>query len=158
MFCDRCGANLQPGMSFCPGCGKSLGAAPLSPARGRIAGHVRLLGILWLALSVFRLLPGIVLWTVFRHGIPFLPEGIPGFVGDIIPAIGMILFTAGVVGIFAGWGLLDRQPWARMLAIILGVLNLIDMPFGTALGAYTLWVLLPAEAEKEYIEESVRAA
>jgi hypothetical protein len=28
--------------------------------------------------------------------------------------------------------------------------NLIDMPFGTALGIYTLWVLLPAESEQQY--------
>ena len=32
-----------------------------------------------------------------------------------------------------------------------------NIPFGTALGIYTLWVLLPAEAEQEYNQES-RAA
>jgi hypothetical protein len=29
-------------------------------------------------------------------------------------------------------------------------LALIHIPFGTALGVYTLWVLLPAKAEEEY--------
>ena len=37
-----------------------------------------------------------------------------------------------------------------MLAIVLGCFNLIDMPFGTALGIYSLWVLLPAQSEEEY--------
>ena len=52
---------------------------------------------------------------------------------------------------------MQREPWARMLAIVLGVLNLFDLPFGTALGIYTLWVLLPAESEREY-RETVRTA
>ena len=28
MFCDRCGANLQGPVSFCPHCGRQFGAAP----------------------------------------------------------------------------------------------------------------------------------
>lgn len=56
-----------------------------------------------------------------------------------------------------GVGLLNRAPWARMMAIVLGCICLIDMPFGTALGAYTLWVLLPAQSEQEYQQIS-RAA
>jgi hypothetical protein len=61
----------------------------------------------------------------------------------------VFLFCAGV-GIAAGWGLLAQQPWARMLTIIFGAFSLVDIPFGTALGIYTLWVLLPAESEQEY--------
>ena len=63
----------------------------------------------------------------------------------------------GVAGIITGWGLLERQPWARMLAIVLGCFNLVDMPFGTGLGVYTLWVLLPAKSEEEY-RQIARAA
>jgi hypothetical protein len=37
-----------------------------------------------------------------------------------------------------------------MLAIVLGCIALVHIPFGTALGIYTLWVLLPAESEEEY--------
>jgi hypothetical protein len=64
--------------------------------------------------------------------------------------IGLVFIAAGLLSLMAGWGLLERQPWARMLAIVLGVLHLINIPFGTALGAYTLWVLLPAQSEQEY--------
>ena len=64
--------------------------------------------------------------------------------------LGGLLLVGGVIGIVAGWGLLERQPWARMLAIVLGCFSLLDMPFGTALGIYTLWVLLPAASEEEY--------
>ena len=127
------------------------------PVRNRISGHVRLLGILWLALSVFRLLPGVLLWSFFAHGGAFLPFGVPMFVHGLLRIVGMLFLASAAIGIAAGWGLLERQPWARMLAIVVAFVNLLDMPFGTALGVYTLWVLLPAESEKEYLEAS-RAA
>ena len=127
------------------------------PVRNRISGHVRLLGILWLALSVFRLLPGVLLWSFFRHGGAFLPFGVPMFVHGLLRIVGMLFLASAAIGIVAGWGLLERQPWARTLAIVVAFVNLLDMPFGTALGVYTLWVLLPAESEKEYLEAS-RAA
>jgi hypothetical protein len=149
MFCDRCGAQLQDSAAFCPSCGRRMGPGPLIPARSRIAGHVRLLGILWLALSVFRLLPGLGLWFFFNPVHAFFP-GMPMFVNGIIRGFAFFMLAGGVVGIVAGWGLLERKPWARMLAIVLGFLNLLDMPFGTALGIYTLWVLLPAQSEEEY--------
>jgi hypothetical protein len=149
MFCDRCGANVPERAAFCSNCGKPSGVAPLVPAQGRIAGHVRLLGIFWLALSVFRLVPGIALLTLFGHGIPF-PLGVPYFVQGMLSGVGWVFIAGAVLGIIAGYGLLQREPWARMLAIIMGVVSLLEMPFGTALGIYTLWVLLPARSEQEY--------
>ena len=148
MFCDGCGTQISGSATFCLRCGKSLGTTPLMPRRGRIAGHVRLLGILWLALSAFRLLPGLLL-LAFANTRGFGP-GIPLFLHEVLPAIGMVFLILAGIGIAAGCGLLTRQPWARMLTIIFGAVSLIDMPFGTAIGVYTLWVLLPAESEQEY--------
>ena len=65
-------------------------------------------------------------------------------------AAGSLFLAGGVLGIVTGWGLLERQSWARMLAIVLGCVSLFEMPLGTALGVYTLWVLLPAQSEQEY--------
>ncbi len=148
MFCDGCGTSLAAGAGFCPACGKRVGAAPLAPAQSRLAGHVRLLGILWLALSAFRFIPGLILWHLFRPGL--LPVEFPMFVQGLARAAAGIFMVGGVVGLVAGWGLLERQSWARTLVIVLGFLNLFDMPFGTALGVYTLWVLLPAKSGQEY--------
>jgi hypothetical protein len=134
-----------------------VGAVPLMPVENRIAGHVRLLGIFWLAISAFRLIPGLFLVSIFRYGMPFMGPGIPGFVQSIIQAVGGLLLVGAVIGLVAGWGLLERQPWARTLAIVVGCFSLLDMPFGTALGIYTLWVLLPARSEEEY-RQIARAA
>jgi hypothetical protein len=150
MFCDRCGTELQPGQNFCPNCGKAIGTPLAPPARSRIGGHVRLLGILWLAISGIRLIPGLVLITLFQPDIQLLPPDVPGFVPVLIHSLGLLFLAGAVLGIITGWGLLQRQSWARMLAIVFGCFSLLDIPFGTALGIYTLWVLLPAKSEEEY--------
>ncbi len=45
----------------------------------------------------------------------------------------------------------QREPWARVVVLVLAFVSLFtNIPFGTALGIYTMWVLLPAESEQEY--------
>ena len=150
MFCDRCGAKLEQTQRFCPSCGKEAGGgAPLVPRPSRLAGHIRLLGILWLAVSALRLLPGFVLTQFHRMRFPPFPPD-AHFVWPLFGMIGSVMIVGAVLGLVAGWGLLDRQRWARMLAIVMGAIGLVDIPFGTALGIYTLWVLLPAESDEEY--------
>jgi len=154
MFCDQCGTELQSGQQFCSRCGKEVKGTIsfAAPRTGRVASHVRLLGILWLALSAFEAVTGaiaIILGnSVFsRWG----PEGIPMFLHPLMIGVGVFSIAKAAVGLVAGWGLLNRQPWARPLAIALGFVSLFfHIPFGTALGVYTLWVLLPAHSEEEY--------
>jgi hypothetical protein len=143
---------------FCSSCGKPLESGPLAPPQGRVNGHIRVLGILWIAISALRLLGAaaviIVGNTVFAnwrgHG-PAPPE----FVSTILSVVGLFLFIGAVAGFAAGWGLLQRTFWGRMLGLIFGAINLLDIPFGTALGIYTLWVLLPAQSETEYRQLAV---
>ena len=155
MFCDRCGTKLAERQNVCNACGKSMQQIPLMPVQGRISGHVRLLGIFWLAISAFRFIPGIVLLAMF--GRDNFPPGAPPFVGGLLQMLGGVFVAIAFAGLAVGVGQLDRQPWARTLGLVLGSVSLIDMPFGTALGIYTLWTLLPAQSEAEYRQFS-RAA
>lgn len=156
MYCDRCGAPLTETNRFCPNCGKPvIGNMPLMPVQSRIAGHIRMLGILWLALSGMLLVGGAVMLSIFRRSMMWegggFPPGAPPFVHDILTMAGTLLLAGGVLGIIAGWGLLDRQSWARTLTIVLACFALLlFVPIGTLLGIYTLWVLLPAQSEEEY--------
>ena len=57
----------------------------------------------------------------------------------------------GVIAVvwgITGYGVLKRQSWARIVAIILSAMSLIEFPFGTALGIYGLWVMFNKETEK----------
>lgn len=49
-------------------------------------------------------------------------------------------------GLIAGYGLLTRRPWARILSLVVAVLGLANFPVGTAIGIYAFWVLLQTEA------------
>jgi hypothetical protein len=155
MFCDQCGMQLEANQGFCSRCGKEVkGLVAIgAPRPGRVQAHVRLLGILWLALSAFDVMTGIVgivlVNSIFSHdwGI----QGLPLFLQPLIRGFAIFSLVKAAAGFFAGWGLLTRQSWARPLAIAMGIVSLfIHIPFGTALGIYTLWVLLPAHAEEEY--------
>ncbi len=153
MFCDHCGKPIPPGASFCQACGRSLSASPATAAGGRVAKHVRLLGILWIAYSFLHLLGGGVLMimanTVFgRMG--HAEVDAPAFLQPMLSFIGLLVLAKAAAGLAAGWGLLERQSWARVLALIVGVISLLNLPFGTALGIFTIWVLLSPKAAEQY--------
>jgi zinc-ribbon domain len=165
MFCNKCGASMLPGQNYCSKCGNQLVVEVNPPApeppvetrtasvpvyQGRIEKHARILAILWLVVSVIRLVPAFALGFGSGIAMHFIPFPFRAFVWPIAGFIGAFLLATSVAGFLAGWGLLNYRSWARMLALILGVIALIHFPFGTALGIYTLWVLLPAESEREY--------
>ena len=159
MFCDACGTALHSEQAFCSRCGKEVrpGFSVAYPRANRVQEHVRLLGILWLAYSAFHLLGGLVLRiaasTIFARPDQYgVPHG-PLFLHSLLGAISTLLLLKAVVGVIAGWGLLQRESWGRVLALIVAFVSLINFPIGTMLGVYTLWVLLPAESEKEYLRQ-----
>lgn len=158
MFCDGCGAVVQPGQSFCSKCGKQI-VGPVSlvqPRAGRVQEHVRLLGLFWLAFSAFNTIGGIVVFiianTLFGHFRPMgMPDAPTSFLRPLLSVVALLLVAKAACGFAAGWGLLQHERWARILALVLGFISLFtNIPFGTALGIYTMWVLLPAQSEREY--------
>jgi hypothetical protein len=157
MFCDGCGTAVQPGQGFCSHCGKQvLGPVMAMPLRpGRVQGHVHLLGILWLAISAFNTIGGVVLYvlanTLFAHMRQLgAPEAPTAFLRPLLSVIGIFVLAKAACGFIAGWGLMQREPWARIIALVLGFISLFNIPFGTFVGVYTLWVLLPAQSQQEY--------
>ena len=166
MFCDKCGSAISPGAQFCSACGKAVGAAPIAagPAAarpssdGRVQRHIQLLASLWLANGILRfvevgsiliagqILPFLAGWGMggrfANWPFTFLPFGLYAIAG--------LLAFFGVAHLLLAWGLFQRESWARMLGLVIGFLALLRPPFGTALGIYTIWVLLPQESGQEY--------
>ena len=64
--------------------------------------------------------------------------------------MGAVLAMFGVLHLVLAYGLFERESWAWMLGLVMGFLALLRFPLGTALGIYTLWVLLPEESGTEY--------
>jgi phage shock protein PspC (stress-responsive transcriptional regulator) len=158
MFCDGCGSAVQAGQAFCSKCGKQIvGPVSLMQVRpGRVQRHLRLLSILWMAFGAFNTIAGIILYvlanTVLLHmhemGAPAAPAA---FLSPFLSVIAILLLAKAACAFVAGWSLSKRESWGRTVALVLAFISLFtNIPFGTALGVYTLWVLLPAESDREY--------
>jgi hypothetical protein len=156
MFCDQCGTQLQAGAPSCGRCGKTvLGSVELR--RSRVREHVRLVGILWMAYSSLYIMGGLGLLVVAKMifgGVIHLHNG-PSpeatiWLRPLFSCMAWLLIAIAATGFFTGWGLLQREAWARPVALVAGFLALLRIPLGTALGIYTLWVLLPSRSDDEY--------
>lgn len=153
MFCNSCGTEIQPQFNACPNCGRLLTAPAISLQPSRLERHLRIVGILWIIVGALFLLPAVSLMligSVIHIAIPGSEE-IGRLVGPLVLFIfGGTLFVLAAGGILVGRGLLKRESWARTVALVLAILAIFHPPFGTALGIYTLWVLLSGNAGSEY--------
>ncbi len=177
-FCTHCGAPVAMPTASSPPAGSSSTAGPayatgpMPPMPGypqalpysRVRRNLQALGVLWCCYGVYRLVAGVIGVIFFRAvvlrggwgtGWPFGPHAfssVPPWLGSLVPVILIGLVFSSGLAIFVGVGLLKRQPWARVVAIIAAVLALIKFPIGTALGIYALWVLAPRASGEEYAE------
>jgi hypothetical protein len=95
-----------------------------------------ILGIV-VGLVIFALLSGIGM-LVHDHDTQFI-------LWIIGVSVGSFLIIISVPGVIAGIGLLKFKNWARILVLIISAIDLLNIPFGTALGVYSIWVLVQEE-------------
>ncbi len=63
---------------------------------------------------------------------------------------GVFFVILGALMMIVGRSIARRQNAGRVAALGLAVINLIIVPFGTALGVYTFWVLLNDDARRDF--------
>ncbi len=146
------GGSTAYGMAFAEG-----------EKRQRVRQNAQPLGITWIIYGVYRIIGGLAGAFIVHHlayGGIFndAPPFVPHLMGSLVPVIAAVSVAMGLAGVLVGYALLARQPWGRALAIVFGILALIRIPFGTALGIYTLWVLTPSAAGREWQEFSRESA
>lgn len=159
MFCSGCGQAIAPGQGFCPQCGRPA-AAPVPPVPGMefqlesYAGKVKALSIVWFIYAGLALVTGVA-------GLAFANAFLTGHFGPWIngpwsrgplppgwfgPAIihfaWTFLLCRVALAVAAGWGLMEHAPWGRVVAIVAAIFSILRFPFGTAMGIWTLVVLL----------------
>ena len=114
--------------------------------------HVRVLGWLYIIMGVMGILAaGIVILAIAGGGLISGDRTAITVTSIVAAVIGGLIILFSVPGIIAGIGLLNFKPWARILALVLGILNLPGFPLGTILGIYTLWALLDSETTQLFI-------
>jgi hypothetical protein len=128
----------------------------------RVPRHLRTLGILWCVWGAYRAILAVLAtlylmdhssrWAFSPWGpirvIPFLHYN--PWMRTSAPFIAILTILGAVASLATGLSLLQLKRWGRPLAMALGILVLVRIPIGTALGIYTLWVLAPAPSADEY--------
>jgi len=160
MYCSGCGQALVAGQDFCPRCGRAsgLGMPPMAGPSPYGAGFP--LGVLPLAQVERRVNALAVGWFVYAglsaiggllalafahawmsgHGGPWNGHG---FGHNFLYGPAMPFFRVALA-LAAGVGLMQKASWGRWVAIVAAVIVLLHPILGTALGIWTLVVLLSA--------------
>jgi hypothetical protein len=117
--------------------------------------HVDILSILCMLWGALAMLVGasLLLLSAGALAILFGPDGsavgfAAGVTATAFAVMGTVALIWGAVHVGASVLLRRRQPVGRFLTLGLAVVNLLVLPFGTALGAYALWILLTDEGRR----------
>lgn len=121
--------------------------------------HIDVLAYLYLALGILVLLGGLLAGCVLglSGGIvgtaEMSPEGagVAALLGGLGTFVFLIVAVFAALYLAAGYGLLKRLSWGRIMGIVAGVIGLLNFPIGTAIGVYALWVLTRPEVEAEFV-------
>ena len=119
--------------------------------------HVKVLGVLHVATGALGLVGALLLMLIFggvagivaADGDPDAAVAVPiiGLTGTaLVACVAALSLPAVIVGI----GLVQFRSWARIGGLVLSILDLIWIPFGTILGVYGLWVLLSKDTERAF--------
>lgn len=178
MHCNHCGAVLNAGAQVCTACGARVLPGPVMARTGvgatmgvatsdRVRRNIGLLAGLWMLNGILRLME-VCYFTFIGHalfpsifaahnwgswGVPFRWSAWPLSMG--LAWIAILFGFFGIVHLILAWGLYERKQWARPLGLVIGFLALVRFPLGTALGIYTIWVLLPEVSGREYDQIAV---
>jgi hypothetical protein len=118
--------------------------------------HVKVIAWLYIVFGVLGILFAVVLGLLIAGGGWISGDDVAIMVTSIVALVmGALLVLVSVPGIIVGGGLLNYKEWARISAIVLGILNLPGFPIGTALGLYTLFILLDSQTLALFDQKTV---
>jgi hypothetical protein len=159
MYCSGCGKPVPAGQPICPQCGRPS-TAPIPPVPNLgfqvaiYANRIKALSTVWFiygALSLVLGFVGLSFANAFLGGFgPWMrmrgpiDHGVnpPWFMPALIHFAWVMVILRSGLALAAGWGLMERAPWGRVVAIVAAFVCILKIPFGTALAIWTLIMLL----------------
>ena len=130
-----------------------------------MTSHVDFVGVLFIVWGLLTTLVGVSTLALGVGAVALITsanrsEGgqfAAGLTAAVFTTLAIIAIIWGAAHVAVGVPLRRRRPWSRMAALMLGSIDLLLLPYGTALGLYGLWVLLHEDAKKLFLSED-RAA
>jgi hypothetical protein len=112
--------------------------------------HVTVVGAIHIGFGILGLLIAMGAFMVFTFLIGLVDnEEVPTMIFSCLRIIAPLLIGfMSILGLVGGIGLLSFQSWARYLVIVVAALGCLNIPIGTLIGVYSLWVLLQDDTVK----------
>lgn len=122
--------------------------------------HVDFLGILFIVWGALTVVIGFSTLALGAGAVALIASASRGGGGQVAAGLVVAAFTIlaiiailwGAAHIVVGVPLRRRRSWSRLLALVFGSVDLLLLPYGTALGIYALWVLLREDGKKLFGE------
>jgi len=126
-----------------------------------LSSHVDFVGILFIVWGALTALIGlsmlalgigavaIILSTSHAGGV----QVAAGLTAATFATLAVIAIVWGAAHIVVGLPLRRLRPSARLLALTLGAVDVLLLPYGTALGCYAMWALLNEDGKKLFSVE-----
>jgi hypothetical protein len=102
--------------------------------------------LMMLVMAVFVFL---VMGPAFRSD-PNVPPEFAAFFTAIMGAVVVLSLLFSLPPILAGYAMLKRKRWAKVMSIVAACFEALSMPFGTALCVYTLWFHFGQQGQSLY--------
>lgn len=114
--------------------------------------EIKTLSVIWGVFGTFQLVVGIAFGVLFGL-VGFIPLLSGDSDGELVGGIFMVcavVFTLmfaifAIPGLIAAYGLSKGRKWGAVIAGILSLFFIFNLPIGTLIGGYTLWVLFKPE-------------
>ena len=112
--------------------------------------HVDFLGVLFIVWGLLTVVVGLSTLALGVSAVALIASASRSAGGQVAAGLTAAAFTTlafiamlwGAAHVIVGVPLRRYTPWARLLALMLGSVDLLLLPYGTALGVYALYVLL----------------
>ncbi|MDD2381275.1 MAG: hypothetical protein WCY58_11010 [Mariniphaga sp.] len=113
--------------------------------------HINVVAALHIGMSILGILLGFFLCVMLIFVGDFSNDQQAQFVLSILAKVLIVfILLVSIPGIIAGIGLFRRKEWARVLTLVISVIDLIHFPVGTAVGVYSVWALVQPEIVAQF--------
>ncbi|MBT8387349.1 MAG: hypothetical protein KJO12_08040 [Ignavibacteria bacterium] len=111
--------------------------------------HLTVVAALQVGFSILGILAAIIVYTVLRSVIHMADDPEAARILAIVARwVSLFLLIISIPGLIGGIGLFMKKSWARILVLIISVFDLLNIPIGTAIAVYTIWVLVQDDTAK----------
>jgi hypothetical protein len=115
-----------------------------------LKNHVDFLGVLFIVWGLLTVVVGVSTLALGVGAVALITSAsrsgggqvAAGLTAAAFAALAFIAILWGSAHVLVGVPLRRYTPWSRLVALMLGSVDLLLLPYGTALGVYALYVLL----------------